>query len=119
MASSGTEEEGDRKLLVAIYHPLAPHAERLHDAIEAAGYKAHILPPHVNGLRPWLDICFILLLINPFLDWQEPFEFVRLASMLAGQRPVIVVSDRDSVDERTGALEIGRGAWRDRVGRCV
>src|SRR3546814_4137658 len=80
MASSGTEEEGDRKLLVAIYHPLAPHAERLHDAIEAAGYKAHILPPHVNGLRPWLDICFNLLLINPFLDWQEPFEFVRLRS---------------------------------------
>jgi two-component system, OmpR family, response regulator len=118
MASSDIAGVGDRKLLVAIYHPAAPRAERLREAIEAAGYEAHILPPHVNGLRPWIDICFNLLLINPFLDWQEPFEFVRLASTLAGRRPVIVVSDRASVDDRMVALEAGADdavGWTDNL----
>ncbi|HEY0596798.1 response regulator transcription factor [Sphingopyxis sp.] len=118
MASSDIAEAGDRKLLVAIYHPVAPRAERLRDAIEAAGYKAYILPPHANGLRPWIDICFNLLLINPFLDWQEPFEFVRLASTLAGRRPVIVVSDRASADDRLVALEAGADdavGWTDNL----
>ena len=116
MASSDSAETDDRKLLVAIYHPVAPRAERLRDALEAAGYKAHILSPHMNGLRPWLDTCFNLLLINPFLDWQEPFEFVRLASTLAGRRPVIVVSDRDCVHDRMVALDAGAAdalGWTD------
>ena len=116
MASSDSAETDDRKLLVAIYHPVAPRAERLRDALEAAGYKAHILSPHMNGLRPWLDTCFNLLLINPFLDWQEPYEFVRLASTLAGRRPVIVVSDRDCVHDRMVALDAGAAdalGWTD------
>jgi len=107
MASSDMEKRGDRKLLVAIYHPQAARADRLRDAIETAGCRAQILPPQVNGLRPWVDCCFDLLLINPFLDWQEPFEFVRLMRSVAGRRPLIVVSDRDSLDDRMVALGAG------------
>ncbi|MGH6695484.1 response regulator transcription factor [Sphingopyxis sp.] len=107
MASSGEIGEGDRKLLVAIYHPLAARAERLRAAIEAAGCEALILPPHVNGLRFWSDSCFNLLLINPFLDWQEPSEFVRLMRSIAGSRPLMIVSDQDSFDERMIALGAG------------
>ena len=108
MASWGVAKEGDRKLLVAIYHPLALRAEELRDAIEAAGCDAQILPPHVNGLRAWIDCCFDLLIVNPFLGWQEPFEFVRLARSIAGRRPLIAVSDRDSLEDRMVAL--GGGA---------
>ena len=107
MASSDIAGNGDRKLLVAIYHPVALRAEQLRDAIEAAGYGTHILSSHANDLRPWIDNGFNLLLINPFLDWQEPFEFVRLASALAGRQPVMVISDRDSVDDRMVGLDAG------------
>ncbi|WP_447750247.1 response regulator transcription factor [Sphingopyxis fribergensis] len=107
MASSDIAETSDRKLLVAVYHPLAARAEALRAAIESAGYDALILPPHVNGLRPWRDGCFDLLLVNPFLDWQEPFAFVRLMRSIAGSRPLMVVSDRDSLDERMIALGAG------------
>ena len=107
MASSDRAGESDRKLLVAIYHPLAPRADTLGDAIEAAGLAVQFLPPHVNGLRPWVDACFDLLIVNPFLDWQEPFEFVRLARSIAGRRPLIALSDRDSLDDRMVALGAG------------
>ncbi|WP_235588061.1 response regulator transcription factor [Sphingopyxis sp. H115] len=107
MASADSAGEGDRKLLVAIYHPLTARAEQLGHSIEAAGCRTQILTPQVNGLRPWVDACFDLLLINPFLDWQEPFQFVRLARSIAGRRPLIVVSDRDSLDDRMVALGAG------------
>lgn len=118
MASSAWIEESDRKLLVAIYHPLAPRAERLRDAITAAGCEASILSPHANGLRPWTDSCFNLLLINPFLGWQEPFEFVRLVRSIAGLRPLMIISDRDSFDERMIALDAGADdavGWTDNL----
>ncbi|WP_439568664.1 response regulator transcription factor [Sphingopyxis sp.] len=107
MTSSGLAETGDRKLLVALYHPRAPRAAVLRGAIEAAGCAARILPPQANGLRPWVDGCFDLLLINPFLDWQEPAEFIRLARSIAGRRPLLVVSDRNSLAERMLALGAG------------
>lgn len=107
MISSDMAGAGDRKLLVAIYHPLTERAGALGDAIERAGLTVELLPPHVNGLRPWVDSCFNLLVINPFLDWQEPFEFVRLARSIAGRRPLIVVSDRDSLEDRMVALGAG------------
>lgn len=93
--------------MVAVYHPLTKRAADLRDAIEAAGCEAQILPPPVNGLRHWVGSCFDLLLVNPFLDWQEPFEFVRLARSIAGRRPLIAMSDRDSFDERMMALGAG------------
>lgn len=107
MASSGVIGAGDRKLLVAFYHPHAPRADALRDAIEAGGCAAQMLPPQVNGLRHWVDCCFDLLLINPFLDWQEPAEFVRLARSIAGRRPLLIVSDRESLADRMVALGAG------------
>lgn len=107
MASSGMEEGGDRKLLVAVYHPQPDRAHALMAAIGSAGLAARLLPQHVDGLRAWVDSCFDLLLVNPFLDWQEPFEFVRLARSIAGRRPLLVVSDRDALDDRVRALSAG------------
>lgn len=107
MASSDIAGAGDRKLLVAIYHPVAARADMLGTAVEAAGMGVRFLPPHVNGLRPWIDSCFDLLIVNPFLDWQEPFEFVRLARLAIGRRPLIALSDRDSLDDRMVALGAG------------
>lgn len=94
-------------MLVGLYHPLLPRAEVLGAAIASAGFRVEILPPQVNATRQWVDSCFDLLVINPFLDWQEPFEFVRLARSIAGRRPLIVLSDRDSLDDRMVALDAG------------
>jgi len=107
VASSDTEETGDRKLLVALYHPQAERAGVLGAAIEDAGFAVQWLPQHVDGLRTWIDGCFDLLLVNPFLGWQEPSEFVGLARSIAGRRPLLVVSDRDSLDDRMVALRAG------------
>ncbi|WP_447929352.1 winged helix-turn-helix domain-containing protein [Sphingopyxis fribergensis] len=107
MVSSDRTGTSDRKLLVAIYHPVPARAEVLGAAVVAAGMGVQFLPPHVNGLRPWMDSCFDLLIVNPFLGWQEPFEFVRLARSAIGRRPLIALSDRDSLDERMIALGAG------------
>src|SRR3546814_11023783 len=103
MASSGTEEEGDRKLLVAIYHPRPARADALKAAFDSAGLAVQLLPPHVDGLRAEFDRCFDLLLVNPFLDWQEPFESVRLERSIAGLRPSLAVSDGTSLGGPTAA----------------
>lgn len=107
MASSDSVGVGDRKLLVAIYHHAPARADMLGAAIEAAGLAVQFLPPHVTGLRAWVDSCFDLLIVNPFIGWQEPFEFVRLARSIAGRRPLIALSDRDSLDDRMVALGAG------------
>ena len=107
MASSDMSGMGDRKLLVAVYHPLAARADELGAMVEATGLAVQLLPAHVHGLRPWVDSCFDLLLLNPFLDWQDPFEFVRLARSIAGRRPLLILSDRDSLDDRMVALGAG------------
>ncbi|MDR7058534.1 MAG: response regulator transcription factor [Sphingopyxis sp.] len=118
MASSDIAGQGDRKLLVAVHHPVPARADVLGAAIEAAGLAVQFLPPHVSDLRPWVDSCFNLLLINPFLDWQEPSEFVRLAASIAGRRPLIALSDRDSLDDRMVALGAGADdavGWTDNL----
>ncbi|MDT7529490.1 response regulator transcription factor [Sphingopyxis sp. SE2] len=107
MAPSGIAEAGDRKLLVAVYHPQPDRAHALITAIGAAGLAVQLLPQHVDGLRAWVDSCFDLLLVNPFLGWQEPSEFVRLARSIAGRRPLLVVSDRDALGDRMTALSAG------------
>lgn len=107
MAPSGIAEAGDRKLLVAVYHPQPDQAHALMTAIGAAGLAVQLLPQHVDGLRAWVDSCFDLLLVNPFLGWQEPSEFVRLARSIAGRRPLLVVSDRDALGDRMTALSAG------------
>lgn len=107
MASAESAGQDDRKLQVALYHPCAPRAELLRDTLAGAGHAVRILPPHVAGLRAWIDASFDLLILNPFLDWQEPAEFVRLARSIAGRRPLLVVSDRDALTDRMVALEAG------------
>ena len=90
----------------------------LRATIEAAGCRVQMLPPQANGLRGWVESCFDLLLVNPFLDWQEPFECVRVARSIAGRRPLIVVSDRDSLDDRMAALGAGADdavGWTDNL----
>jgi two-component system OmpR family response regulator len=122
MAASDEVEESDRKLRVAIYHPLPARAGVLTRAIDEAGLAAQPLPRHVDGLRAWVDSCFDLLLVNPFLDWQEPSEFVRLARSIAGRRPLLVVSDRDALDDRMTALSAGADdavGWTDNLSELL
>ncbi|WP_247594682.1 response regulator transcription factor [Sphingopyxis sp. PAMC25046] len=118
MASSDIAGDGDRKLLVALYHPRAERGRALGGAFEAAGLGVQTLPQHVDGLRTWIDSCFDILLINPFLGWQEPVEFVRLARSIAGRRPLLVLSDRDSPADRMAALDAGADdavGWTDNL----
>ncbi|MBJ7440867.1 MAG: response regulator transcription factor [Sphingopyxis sp.] len=54
-----------------------------------------------------------MLVLNPFLGWQEPAEFIRLARSIAGSRPMLILSDRDSLADRLLAL---RGGADDAAG---
>lgn len=117
-SSAGTASEtlhaGPRAApLVALFHPDPAHAARLATAIVAEGWRVELLAPATAGLRSWLDSCFDLLVINPFLGWQEPVECVRLARSIAGRRPMLILSDRDSVADRLLAL---RGGADDAAG---
>lgn len=93
--------------LVALFNPDTSRAAQLAAAIVAEGWRVERLAPPAAGLRPWLDSCFDMLVLNPFLGWQEPAEFVRLARSIAGRRPMLVLSDRDSVADRLLALRAG------------
>lgn len=122
MVPSLTTEAGDRKLLVALYHPIAARADALAAAIVGAGLAVQRLPGHVDGLRVWTEGCFDLLLINPFLDWQEPSAFVRLARSIAGRRPLISLSDRESLADRMIALDAGADdavGWTDNLAEVL
>jgi two-component system OmpR family response regulator len=99
--------------LVALFNPDTSRAAQLAAAIVAEGWRFERLVPPAAGLRPWLDSCFDMLVLNPFLGWQEPAEFVRLARSIAGRRPMLVLSDRDSVADRLLAL---RGGADDAAG---
>ena len=116
MEAGGTGGEGERSPRIAIYHP--SRGDALADAVMAAGYGAAVLPAPAGGLRPWIDDCFDLLAINPFLGWQEPAEFVRLARTIAGRRPLLVFSDRDALADRLTALTAGADdavGWTDNL----
>lgn len=122
METSRIDPSGDRKLLVAVYHPVAARAAALLATVEAAGHAAHLLPAPTAGLRPWLDCCFDLLVCNPYLGWQDPVEFVRLARTIAGRRPLLALSDRDSLDDRMAALNGGAddaAGWTDNMPELV
>jgi two-component system OmpR family response regulator len=101
--------------LVALFHPDAARAAQLATAVVAEGWRVERLVPPAAGLRPWLDSCFDLLVLNPFLGWQEPADFIRLARSIAGSRPMLVLCDRDSVADRLLALRGGAddaAGWR-------
>lgn len=99
--------------VVALFHADETRAEPLARAIVTEGWHAQRLAPPAAGLRPWLDGCFDMLVLNPFVGWQEPGEFIRLARSIAGRRPMLVLSDRDSVADRLLAL---RGGADDAAG---
>ncbi|UKK86045.1 response regulator transcription factor [Sphingopyxis sp. BSN-002] len=118
MRPSNCRGESERGPLVAVYHSTAARAEALGTAAVAAGYEIRILPPPIAGLRPWLDCCFDLVAINPFNEWQDPVEFVRLIRTVAARRPLLVFSDRDSPDDRMSALNGGADdavGWTDNL----
>lgn len=103
---------------MGVYHLDEARAAGLGDALAAAGYAVVPLPAPVNGLRPWIEACFDILLINPFLDWQDPEALVRLAGMVAGGRPLFAVSDRDLLAERLAAFAGGADdaiGWTDNL----
>lgn len=114
------EAEGERPPLVAIYHPIAERARTLAAVAHSLGYAVVALPAPAGAgmLRHWLDGCFDLLLCNVFPGWQEPAEFVRLARSIAGRRPLLIVSDRDSYVDRMVALDGGADdavGWTDNL----
>ncbi|WP_447760112.1 response regulator transcription factor [Sphingopyxis panaciterrae] len=93
--------------LVAIHHPQDERAALLVRATAAAGFNAVLLPSLATGVRAWHDCCFDLLVIDPFLGWQEPAELVRLAGAIAARRPLLILTDRDSRADRMTALDGG------------
>ncbi len=113
MDGAGEIGAGDRQRAagqaprVGLYHADAAQADRLAAAFDADGWHIVRLAPPAAGLRPWLDGGFDLLVLNPFLGWQEPAEFIRLARSIAGSRPMLVLSDRDSLADRMRALGAG------------
>jgi two-component system OmpR family response regulator len=98
---------GQPRPRVGLYHSDISHADQLAAAFDADGWCVERLAPLAAGLRPWLDGGFDLLVLNPFLGWQEPAEFIRLARSIAGSRPLLILSDRDSLADRMLALDGG------------
>ena len=111
------QRQGDRPApLIALFHPAPGPCAALAAAIEAGGYRCDRLPDPVLGLRPWLDSGFDLLMLNPFLGWEEPGHLIGLARAIAASRPMLVLTGRDSLDERLTALNSGgddAAGWSD------
>ncbi|NIJ39392.1 two-component system OmpR family response regulator [Sphingopyxis panaciterrae] len=102
--------------LVAIHHPREERAATLVRAAAAAGYRTILLPSPATGLRLWHDCCFDLLVVDPFHGWQEPSMFVRLAESIARRRPLLILTDRDSREDRMTGLDGGADdavGWAD------
>ena len=111
-------EWGDTKLRVGLYHPDEWRAAGLGDALVRAGHAVLPLPAPANGIRPWQEAGFEILVINPFQGWQDPDAFVRLAKIVAGNRPLMALSDRESVADRLIAFAAGADdavGWTDNL----
>lgn len=92
--------------VVAIHHAYADRAHRLAKAVSDAGFRAALLPPLAIGTRSWRDCGFDLLVVDPF-HVPAPLEFVLLARGIAGGRPLLVLSDRDSIADRMTGFDGG------------
>lgn len=92
---------------VAVHDPNAERWHRVAAALSTQGHGVVALPVPAGGLRPWLDTPFDLLALNPFVGWQEPAHFVALARTIAGRRPLLALTPRDSCADRLLALEQG------------
>lgn len=92
---------------VAIFHPLITERDAVVAAISRAGWESLILPAPVTGMRAWLDQSFDVLLAAPFAGWEEPAHLIGLARAIAGARPLVVLTAKESVEERLSALQAG------------
>lgn len=109
MAGGTTAQHDSDKVppLIALFHPNPGGCAVLIAAIETAGYRCEVLPDPAGGLRRWREARFDLLVLNPFLGWQEPPAFIGFARALAASRPLLVLTHRDTLDERLTALNGG------------
>lgn len=93
--------------VLAVYAPPSGAADALMAALQRQGWDVAILPAPVTGMRAWLDRPFDALLLAPFDGWEEPANLVGLARAIAGARPLVVLTNRASVEQRLGALHAG------------
>ncbi len=95
------------KAQLAIFHPSVGEREALLAAVERHGWRASVLPAPVTGMRAWLDEPYDALLIAPFGGWEEPVHLVALARAVAGVRPLIALTQGNSLEQRLAALQSG------------
>ncbi len=101
---------------VAIHHPRGDRAWTLASAVAAAGFGIVLLPPLAEATDGWRDGCFDCLALDPFGGMQSPCDLILLARGIAGRRPLLVLSDRDSRADRMLALRAGADdavGWAD------
>lgn len=102
--------------LIAIFHPERRMAEQIAAAIGMGGYRCAPLSNPAQGVRGWLECDFALLLLNPFLGWEEPGHFLTLARTIAASRPMLVLTEADDLRQRIIALTSGGDdvvRWQD------
>lgn len=92
---------------LAIFHPTADERHALLAALARHGWRTSVLPAPVTGMRPWVDGPYDALLIAPFVGWEEPVHLVALARAVAGARPLIALTEGNSLEQRLAALQAG------------
>lgn len=93
--------------LVGLFIPPAPIDMLLVEQLERAGWRCSILPAPASSVRPWIDQPLEALMIAPFGGWEEPRSLIALSRAVAGGRPLVVLTDNHSVDQRLLALDAG------------
>ena len=93
--------------LVAIHHRHDARAWVLASALATVGMKAALLPPPEEDAAAWRDCRFDILAFDPFDARAVPRPRIDLARAIAARRPLIILSDRDAVEDRMLALTAG------------
>lgn len=93
--------------VLAVYAPPGGTADALMETLRRHGWDIFSLPAPVTGMRAWLDRPFDALLVAPFDGWEEPANLIGLARAIAGARPLVVLTNSQSVEQRLGALHAG------------
>lgn len=106
-----TADDGCAQALVApiigLFMPPAPASPHLVDGLEQAGWRCSILPAPASGMRLWIDQPLDALLVAPFGGWEEPRSLIALSRAIAGARPLMVLTENQSIDQRLLALDNG------------
>ncbi len=93
--------------LVAIHHRHDARAWVLASALATVGMKAALLPPPEEDAAAWRDCRFDILAFDPFDARAAPRPRIDLARAIAARQPLIILSDRDAVEDRMLALTAG------------